>query len=172
VVMTISFEASDRVIPVEAEVVDQSLQKFLLIRHGLQAWEKARFSRLRCLLFVSLTHVGMVSDLANSNTRLWVRVQNSLDKVLAVRRQELGHLIVSAHNLFVKVRSLWIFERQVSCNHRVEYNTRAPDISLKSVVTLASDHLQHELCQHSFINLNRPDHLPQVQHSRANHKLS
>jgi hypothetical protein len=169
VVMTISFEASDRIIPVEAEVVDQSLQQFLLVRHGLQAWEKTRFPRLGSLLFVSLTHVCMISDLANANTRLWVRVQNPLDKVLAVRREELGHLIVSAHNLFVKVRSLWILERQVSGHHRVKNYTRAPDISLKSVVTLSSDHLHIKTLSAPLSSL---EHLPRVQHSRANHKLS
>jgi hypothetical protein len=45
-VVAIGFEASDRVLFLELEVVDQTLEELPSIRHLLKSWEKARLTLL------------------------------------------------------------------------------------------------------------------------------
>ena len=42
---------------------------------------------------MGIPHVRMISDLANSDASLWISVQDLRNEVLAVRREELGHLV-------------------------------------------------------------------------------
>src|SRR6056300_256813 len=101
VIVAIGFKASDRVVLFKLEVVHQPLQKVSLVRHFLQTGEEARLAWLGCCLFDSGAHVNMVSDLSNSDSGLWVSVQDLCDKVLALCAEELGHLVVSTHDFLV-----------------------------------------------------------------------
>ena len=86
----------------------------------------------------------MVSDLRDADTGVWISVQYFAYEVLAFGGQELRHLVVSTHDLFIQVRCLRILKWQVASNHSVENNSGAPNISLKSVVPLSSNHLKGE----------------------------
>ena len=83
----------------------------------------------------------MSSDVGNTDTSFWVRVEDFDDKVLALRRKELGHLVVGSHDLLVEVRGLWVLEGQVASDHGVEDDSAGPNVGLQTVVTLSSDHL-------------------------------
>ena len=83
----------------------------------------------------------MCSDVGNTNSSLGVRVEDLDNKVLALRRKELGHLVVSSHDLLVEVRGLWVLKGQVASDHGVEDDTAGPNVGLQTVVTLPSDHL-------------------------------
>ncbi len=50
-----------------------------------------------------LTHIGVISDLSDSDASLWVCIKYFCNKILALWGQELWHLIISGHDLFVKV---------------------------------------------------------------------
>lgn len=56
-------------------------------------------------------------------------------------RQEFRESVVGSHDLFVEVGGLGIFKRKVSAHHGVEYHTTAPNVCLKPVISLASNHL-------------------------------
>lgn len=89
---------------------------------------------------MSGAHIGMVADICDANTGLRVSIEDLLNKVFALRGQELGHLIVSGHNLFVQIRSLWILEGKITCDHGVKDDTTRPNIGLEAVVSFTSDH--------------------------------
>lgn len=142
VVVPIGFEASDRVLFFKLEVVDQTLQQILCVGHLLQSREEARLTDLGECVLLGTSHVGMIPDFRNANTGLWVSVQDLLNEVLALWRQEFRHLVVSGHDLFVQIGRLWILEGQVPSHHSVENHTTGPDICLKTMVALASNHLK------------------------------
>jgi hypothetical protein len=61
-VVTIGFNASDRVVLFELEVHNQSLQQVPLERHLLKPREKAWLSLFLGCLFLSISHEGMILD--------------------------------------------------------------------------------------------------------------
>ena len=67
----------------------------------------------------------MVSNVRDSDSSFGVGVQYFGDEVLTLRRQELRHLIISTHDLLVEIRSLGVFEGQVTGNHSIEDNSRS-----------------------------------------------
>ena len=83
----------------------------------------------------------MTSDLRYPDSRLRVCVQNFADKVLALWGEELWHGVICAHDLLIEIGCLWVLEGQVSSHHGIEDNTTTPNVSLQSVVLLASNHL-------------------------------
>ena len=84
----------------------------------------------------------MIPDLRDPYTSLRVRIQDLLDDVFALGGEELGHLVISGHDLLVEVGRFRVFKGQIACNHGVEDDSTGPDISLEAVITLSSDHLQ------------------------------
>ena len=141
VIVTVSLEASNRVLLLKLEVVDESLQQFACVWHLLEAGEQARLASLGQSIFLSTSHVGMVPNLRNPDASLGVRVQNLSNDVLALRGEELGHLVISGHDFLVEIGRLGVLKGQVASDHGVENDTARPDVSLEAVITLASDHL-------------------------------
>ena len=84
-VVAISFEASDRVLLLELEVIDQALEELPSIGHFLKSWEKARLALLRKSVLLGCAHVGVSSDVGNTDSSLGVRVEDFDNKVLALR---------------------------------------------------------------------------------------
>ena len=62
VVMPIRFQASDRVLFLELEVVYEPLKQIPCPWHFLETWEEARLSLFREGVFLGTPHVGMVSN--------------------------------------------------------------------------------------------------------------
>lgn len=141
VVVSIRFQASDAVLLLELEVIYESCEEVSLEGHFLQSWEKTRLSHLRHGFLVRCTHVGVATDVLDSNTRLGVRVQDLLNEVLALRREELGHLVIGSHNLLVQIRCLGVLEGEVASDHGVENDTTRPNVRLQTVISLPGDHL-------------------------------
>ena len=141
-IVAIGLEASDRVLLFELEIVDQSLEQVASVRHLLEAGEQAWLTSLSECFLLSSSHVRMVPDLRYPYTRLWICVQNLLYDVFALGGEELGHLVISGHDLLVQVRRLRVLERQIAGHHGVEDDAAGPDVRLQAVITLASDHLK------------------------------
>ena len=144
VIVSVSFEASDGILLFELKVANKATQEILCVRHLLESREKAWLTRFRCEVFLRLPHVDVVSDLRDAYASIWVGVQNFADEVLALGGQKLRHLVIGAHDLFVEVRRLWVFEGQVTGNHGIENNSGTPDVCLKSVIPFPSDHLREQ----------------------------
>ena len=62
-VVTVSLEASNRVLLLKLEVIDESLKQFACVGHLLEAREKARLASLGQGVFLGSSHVRMVPDL-------------------------------------------------------------------------------------------------------------
>ena len=91
---------------------------------------------------MSRTHVRVIADIGNANPCFRVCIQDFLNKVFALWRQEFRHLVVGCHDLLVQIRCLRIFEGQIASDHSVKNDTAGPDISLKAMVSFTSDHLR------------------------------
>ena len=62
-VVTISLKASNAVLFLKLEIIDEPLKELSLERHLLKSWEKTRLSWFRHSFLVSSTHVGVVPDI-------------------------------------------------------------------------------------------------------------
>lgn len=91
---------------------------------------------------MSCAHIWVVSDIADANTRLGICVKDLLNEVLALRGEELGHLVVSCHDFLVQIGCLRVLEWQIACDHGIKDYTTRPDICLKTVISLSSNHLK------------------------------
>lgn len=141
-VVAIGFETSDRVVFFKLEIVDQTLKQFALVRHLLETRVEALLFGLLKSLFLCASHVRMTTNLANTNSRLWVRIEDLCYEIFALGRQELWHLVVCGHDLFVQVRCLWVLEWQVAGDHGVKDDSARPNIRLKTMIALACNHLR------------------------------
>lgn len=83
----------------------------------------------------------MVSDVTYGEPGFGIGVEDSSNHVFALAREELWESILSSHDFLVKVRCLWILERQISANHGVENYSTAPNVCSQSMVPLSGDHL-------------------------------
>jgi len=122
VIVPVCLQTSDRVVLFEAVVFDKPFEQILAVRHLLKAGEKARLALTTLVLFDCVTHIWMTTNIRYAVTCLRVGVQDLTDQVLALGTEELGHLIISRHNLLVKIRSLWILEWKVSGYHGIKNN--------------------------------------------------
>ena len=55
--------------------------------------------------------------------------------------EELGHLVISRHDLLIKVASFGVLERQITGDHSIKDYSGRPDICLETVVAFALYHL-------------------------------
>lgn len=141
VIMPICLQAPDRIVLFKAIILNESFEQILAVGHLLKTGEETRLTLARLVFFDCVTHVGVTTDVGNPVTRLRVGVQDLTDDVFALRAEELGHLVICGHNLLVKIRSLWILKRQITCYHGVKNDPRRPDVGLETVVSLSLDHL-------------------------------
>lgn len=93
------------------------------------------------LLWLDLIVPGVVSDIFNGKALSGVRIKDHGDQVLGIVRKKAGHLVVCLEDLLVQLFGVLIFEWQVSADHCVQDYSAAPDVSSKSQVLLALDHL-------------------------------
>ena len=103
VVVSIRLQTSNRIVFVKLEVVYQSLKDLFLEGHLLKSGEEARLTMFGHGIFLRTVHVRVISDLADSDTRLRICIQDFLDEIFALTREEFGHLIVSGHDFLVQV---------------------------------------------------------------------
>ena len=120
VVVTVSLEASNRVLLLKLEVIDESLEQFACVGHLLEAREKARLTSLGQGVLLGSSHVRMVPNLRDPDTGLGVRVQNLCDDVFALGGEELWHCVISGHDLLVEIGCLGVLKGQVAGDHSVE----------------------------------------------------
>lgn len=140
-VVTVGLHAADSVLLLELVVLDQFGQQLTVPRHFLDAREEAGLAGDRLNTDQIGFHVGVVADVLDAEAFLGVRIQNLSYEILALGRQEFGHLVISAHDLFVQVRGFGVFKGQIASDHGVEDHTRGPDVRLQTVIPLAGDHL-------------------------------
>ena len=84
VVVAIGLQAADRVLLLELEVVYEPHEQLSRVGHLLEAGEEAGLARLLHGLFRGLAHVGVLSDVRDADTRLWVCVQDFCNEVFAL----------------------------------------------------------------------------------------
>lgn len=61
----------------------------------------------------------VLSNFIHSNTLRWVRLEDTVDHVLCLRRQKLGESVVCIKDLSIQVGCLLILEWKVSTEHSV-----------------------------------------------------
>ena len=74
VIVSVSFEASDRVLFFKLKVANEPAKKFLSVRHLLETREKAWFTDFCTEFFLCWPHVGMVSNFRDADTGIRVGV--------------------------------------------------------------------------------------------------
>ena len=84
---------------------------------------------------------GMLFNLFNSIPLLWVCLKNIVEQVFSFVWHIVWGLEVSAQNLFVQVRGVWVFKRQVTADECKQDYSAWPDIDICPVVFFSSDHL-------------------------------
>ena len=82
----------------------------------------------------------MLADVLDCVATRGVSVQNAVDQVLTLRREETRQLVLRAEDLFIKLISVLVLKRKESTNHGEENNTGAPNVGAQAVVSLALNH--------------------------------
>lgn len=122
-VVAVSLHASDRVLLFKIEIFDQLREQVRHPRHLLEAWEEAWLARDRLTPNQIVFHEWVVADVLYLDASFGICIEDFRDEIFALAREELWHLIVCTHDLFVKIGRLWVFEGKVACDHGVEHNT-------------------------------------------------
>lgn len=84
---------------------------------------------------------GMLTNIGNSVAFLGICIQDAFHHVTRVFRDELGNLEVAGKNLLVQVARIGVLKWQVAAYEGEEDDADGPDIYVRAVVALASDHL-------------------------------
>ena len=114
----------------------------------------------------------MVPNFIDAVSLLWVGIKDASDDVLALSRQELRQGVFGSHDLLVEVRSLWVFERQVTADHRVKDNATAPNISFETVVSFACNHFWRCVARRTAGCLESCSHLVHITQSEIHYLQS
>ena len=61
----------------------------------------------------------MLSDIRDSISLSWIRIQDARYQILSLFREERGHLVLSFDNLLVQFLCLLIFKGQITADHGV-----------------------------------------------------
>jgi hypothetical protein len=138
--MTVSLKALNRVLCFEIILFHYLLEEVIVVWHLLKTRVESGFP---ICWEAGLLEPRVLPDRGYGCAFLRIRVQNLGQDVAAFIGDKFWDLIVSAQNLLIKLGSFRILKRQVSADHGVEYNARAPDIGLKAVISLSSNHLQN-----------------------------
>ena len=83
----------------------------------------------------------MRSDICNYEPLLWVCVQNFPDEILCCLRDYTWDQVITVQDLLVQLAGIRVFERKITASHSIQNDTTAPNIRVKAVVLLSSDHL-------------------------------
>ena len=84
VIVTVGLHASYRVLLLELEILDQSVEQVSAPRHLLHPWEETRISRNWRHTSQVGAHVGMRADILDTNSRFRVGIQNFLYEIFAL----------------------------------------------------------------------------------------
>lgn len=98
VVVSVGFDALNRIIAVKAMLVLHALEYELVVGHLLLPWVEAEYS----FLFVHF-EPGVLSYFIYSGTGLWVGVQNLSEEVGAFRGDEFRYGVVCTQYLLVEI---------------------------------------------------------------------
>ena len=83
----------------------------------------------------------MFSNVRHSVPLLRVRIENAFHHVSCVLGDELGDLEISRQDLLVEVACVCILKWKVATYKSKENDTNGPDVYMRAMVTLTSDHL-------------------------------
>mmetsp|Transcript_27182 Transcript_27182/g.33812 ORF Transcript_27182/g.33812 Transcript_27182/m.33812 type:complete len:303 (+) Transcript_27182:888-1796(+) len=84
----------------------------------------------------------MVPDVLDCVALGGIWVQNVANEVLGVLRQKARHFVICLDDLLIQLLRILILKGQVAANHRVQDDTRTPDVCTEAEVTLTADHLR------------------------------
>jgi hypothetical protein len=82
----------------------------------------------------------MLPNLGKFEASVGISVKDFFNKIFALLRNKAGDEVVTIKDFLVELVSIGVFERQIPTSHSVKNHTRAPNISLETLVTLACNH--------------------------------
>lgn len=135
---------------IACEVISQVVYLFLDNRNTITA-NNYSFHFNRTDLIIPI----MVSDIANLKPFTWISLQNLLNQVFILWRDELRNSKITSQDFLIQFICVWVFKRQVSTSHRVQNNTTRPDITTQAMVTLARNHLRRSITRRPTRSLKR-----------------
>ena len=83
----------------------------------------------------------MSPNVGHNETLRRVSVQNLSDQVFGCLGYHSWDQIITVEDLFVELARIRVFKRKISASHGVEDDATAPNIRVKAVVFLSSNHL-------------------------------
>jgi hypothetical protein len=110
--MLVGIDALDGIVLLKV-VLDEELEDLHIDRDLRQADEDATGDLLNC----DLVEPGMLPDVRDLKTLLWVRVQDVRYEVPRICRYEFWDGILPIQDLLVKVSCVRVFEGQVAADH-------------------------------------------------------
>lgn len=96
-------------------------------------------------------------------------VQDLLDHILAVCRDEARYQIIAVEDLLVKFIRVGVLKWQVPAGHCIEDNAAAPNVRDQPVVALACNHLWRCIARTSACSLKRFSVLVGVGQAKVNY---
>ena len=136
-------------------IISQALDRVVLFKPHLHNLIKNLSINLNLILAYNdswfhnrssvLIEERMRSNLRNRDSFQRVYIQNLCQELPAIRTQVIRRLILALQYLLVQRRRVRILKRQVPTNHRVQYNPRRPNINLRPMISLPSNHLRRSV---------------------------
>ena len=117
------------------------------------------------LLDCDLVEPRVFSDICNLESLFRVRIQKVGYEIPRLWRNKFRDLVVSVEDLLVKIRRVWIFEGQVPTDQSKQDDSTAPNVNIRSMISLASNHLRSSIAGRatssfqslpSFISVRQP----------------
>lgn len=136
VVMTIVFNIAYWLVEIESKLCEI----FNNHRIGFDGILANKYSCLGLKLY--LIKPAMIVYFLQSKPLCRICLQNIGKKVSSFFRDELWYFILTSYDLLVKLRSIWVFKREVPTHHCKENHPRAPDVDSRPRVIFALDHFR------------------------------
>lgn len=124
----------------------QLLQDRLLVEHVGVSHDQALRSVHR---LVGVLEPGVRSDLRRRGPLLRVLNHDALDEVTRILADEARNVVLAFEDLLVKLRGVWVLERQEPADEREEDDAAAPRVDLGTDVLAPGDHLRGRIARGS-----------------------
>lgn len=99
----------------------------------------------------------VVPNIVHRESFNWVCVQNFLYQIFGGLGDESRNEVVAVQYLFIEFAGVGVLEGEVATSHGVEDDAAAPNIRVKSVITLPSNHLR---CSIAWTSTGSFQHFP------------
>jgi hypothetical protein len=143
-IVLVCIYAFDCVILLEV-VLDKKIQDLCIDRDLREAYENTA----RNFLNSDLIEPWMLSDVCDLEALLWICVQDIGDEVSGFWGYEFGYRIFSIKDLFIKVCSVRIFEREIATDHSKQNYTAAPNVNIGTKITFPCNHFWSSITRRS-----------------------